>query len=328
MSEVQVQADVTKWFRTYETVKEADQLGMSTVLMLIQELSRQESAINLSHERETFLAEARRLAVEAQKAGAAYGPLWHYVQLRQAVVWRQRGGPHSAEHRQAHSILTEIQRDAPSFAIRLGVLTELAKLHLEAQQWSDFDATQQTLELEQIRLKAELEQISVEREASADKPPPLWRPFYELLLLDEQDVRVRGYARVKPDHAYERRVSARKVIDAIERRFGHRPPYGVDISLNFSFARILLGSPRPRDRVDGMLELQQGEARAKADGLFRQARIAQLIREEYIGSLKGLKLPSTSQGRCAYCRFHTKWAWRRDPGIYVCTECNRQPLRL
>jgi hypothetical protein len=81
-----VQAEVTNWFRTYETVKEADQLGISTVLMLIQELSRQESAIDLSHERERFLAEARRLAVEAQRAGAAYGPLRHYVQLRQAVL--------------------------------------------------------------------------------------------------------------------------------------------------------------------------------------------------------------------------------------------------
>jgi hypothetical protein len=84
----------------------------------------------------------------------------------------------------------------------------------------------------------------------------LWTPLQELIHLDAADLRVRGYARLEPDRAWEHFGVAREARKRLEGWFGTRPPYGVDISLNISLGRIGTSSLDPRQVVQGILELQ------------------------------------------------------------------------
>jgi hypothetical protein len=67
-------------------------------------------------------------------------------------------------------------RDASSYAIQLGVQTELAKLHLEAQRGSDFYATQDTLQ----KIQSEAKET---RDAASTA---LWPPFYPYSVTSSQ----------------------------------------------------------------------------------------------------------------------------------------------
>jgi hypothetical protein len=298
---------------------------------LIQELSWQETPPefkpdptcehkNPFEEREQLLEKAKEWATKARDERRTYEPLQHYVRLREAVLRRQQGQPRSREHQEAHDILNEILQAEPMLdhAIRLGALAEQAKLHLEAKEWSEYFK-------------------SLERMPQVNQTK-LWEPFSELLQFDAEDTIVRGIARVNPNRNYQRWDTVEKITKRIEEGFNtkilltdkdlifkERLPYAIDISLIFSFSRILLGSPNPDHRGRGIRLLQQGEDLARGDSMHRQASIAQLIRWEYADS--GEFLP-TSQGICHTCGTNTTWEWYRDAGLYVCTSCNGQPISL
>ena len=140
MSEVQAEAVPKTWFEKYEPVNKAHRLGIETILKLIQELSLQESEKDRSKEREIFLDEAMEKAVEAQGEGAVCGPLQHYVQLRQVVLLRQRGRPHSQEHEHARNFLTALLQETSSFAI-----SSEHKLSWRSCNWTPSNGTSTTL---------------------------------------------------------------------------------------------------------------------------------------------------------------------------------------